>query len=182
MSEDGGRSDSKSQSIQHCKGCKWEGKSLRKHLNRTKLPCRELYDMEELNNQSYQLNKARNAERQYVRYHSDEKYRTDKIAAMEQYNQQHGDDINASMREHMQWCYKKKPSEHKTRQKDKHLETNKSSRESHQESKIEHQNQMLETAVPVRIICNICDRIFGYKDNLRRHMREVHGEEKSIWM
>ena len=178
MSEDGGRSDSKSQSIEYCKGCKWEGKSLRTHLNRTKLQCRELYDMDELKNESNQLNKVKDAKRKYDKYHNDEKYRTDKIASMEQYNQKNRDDINTAMSEHMQRCYKKKTLEQISGNKEKHVEINESSKESHQEAKTEHPSQMMESAVPVRIICNICDRIFGYKDNLRRHMREVHGEEK----
>ena len=34
--------------------------------------------------------------------------------------------------------------------------------------------------IPVRIVCDICEKVFGYLKNLNRHMKEIHGEEKKF--
>ena len=38
-----------------CKGCAWTGKSLRGHLVRTKSPCKDLYNMQELKEQAHEV-------------------------------------------------------------------------------------------------------------------------------
>ena len=45
-----------------CKGCKWQGKSLRGHLKRAETPCEELYDMEVLEREAKDAHRQRVAE------------------------------------------------------------------------------------------------------------------------
>ena len=89
MSADGGRSDTKSPTKEHCKGCTWKGTSLRIHLNRTKLPCRKLYNAEDLKNKSDQLNKVKDAKRKYEKYHNNPNESQRKKAAAKQYYEKH---------------------------------------------------------------------------------------------
>ena len=32
--------------------------------------------------------------------------------------------------------------------------------------------------IPVRIVCDVCEKVFAYRNNLSRHMKEIHGENK----
>ena len=85
MSAEGGRSDTKLPTKEHCKGCKWKGTSLRIHLNRKKLPCRKLYNAEDLKNESDQLNKIKDAKRKYENYHNNPNESQMKKAAAKEY-------------------------------------------------------------------------------------------------
>ena len=171
MSADGGRSDTKSPTKEHCKGCKWEGTSLRIHLNRTKLPCRKLYNAEDLKNESEKLNKVKDAKRKYEKYHNNpnesqrkkaaakqyyEKHKTQKTAAMTRYYHEHSDDMD----KHSQiMCPICKETFVLEGGKKRHMEK-------------------FHSKVLNKIACDICEKIFEWKDNLSRHMKEVHGGEK----
>ena len=191
--------ESKPNANENCKGCKWVGKSLRTHLNRTKLSCKELYNMDELKKDSEKQNKVKNALRKYDKYHNDPnesqrkkvaskeyylKRTQEKTKAMSTYNQEHRDDLGDAKKVY----YKKKTEKNPSKLK-------KSSNEYGPESKDdrtcqicdktfvlrrvkEHHMEKLHSNPSDKITCDVCEKSFKYKDNLSRHMREVHGGEK----
>ena len=200
MSLAGQASDSKPPTKEKmtCKGCKWTGTSLRKHLIRTKSPCKELYDMEALKKESDEQNKSKNAKREYERYHSSTEESQRKKAAVHSYRQEHHDEISLAKKEY----YKKKLTQ---KQVENHSQENPSPKLAQEmieetemniekeendnkcsicdktfvlprvkESHMEH----VHSTEPNKFSCDICEKAFSYKDNLTRHMKEVHGGEK----
>ena len=49
-----------------CKGCPWTGKSLRGHLVRTKSPCKDLYNMQELKEQANEVHRKHKGHWEYM--------------------------------------------------------------------------------------------------------------------
>ena len=152
-----------------CKGCKWTGTSLRTHLNRTKLPCKDLYDLEALKKESEEQNKSKDAKRKYQRYHSSTDECQKKKAAVQKYRQEHQDKIELDKREY----HKKKVAQQKV---DNHSEKNIPSQKLAQEL-IDEANMIIEKEENDKK-CSICEKVFHDKNNLRRHIKEVHGGQK----
>ena len=165
-----------------CRGCGKRVQLLLSHLERTTKPCKALYDMEVLHAEAARLHKEQMATRNRERYHSDPKespkkraaskeyydnHTPEKKGAMSVYNQTHKEDIilasqkrrcksTCTERYECPWCEKVFPSE----------------------PKMKHHFEYIHTKPDTRLKCPICDKGIKYKDNLDRHMREVHGEEK----
>lgn len=100
MSLAGKASDSKLPLTENvsCKGCKWTGKSLRTHLNRTKSQCGQLYDMEALKKKSDELNKVKDAKRKYDKYHNSPEEAERKKSAVRKYGYDNRDEISNKKR------------------------------------------------------------------------------------
>ena len=169
MSADGGRSDTKSPTKEHCKGCTWKGTSLRIHLNRTKLPCRKLYNAEDLKNKSDQLNKVKDAKRKYEKYHNNQNESQRKKAAAKEYYEKHKTEKTAETTKHDTKATEKL-SQSPMCLICKETFVLEGSKKRHMEK--------FHSKVQKKIACDICEKHFEWKDNLSRHMREVHGGEK----
>ena len=180
-----------------CKGCKWSGKSLRTHLNRTKLACKELYDMETLKRESDEVNKLVDIKRKYQRYHSSTEESQRKKAAVSKYREEHQNEIRLAKKE----SYKKKVAQKQCEslsqneicsdEPDEEIEDTQMATTKDSDNKCEicektfvlkrvkdRHMEHVHSDAPNKSVCDICDKAFDYKDNLNRHMREVHDGEK----
>ena len=139
-----------------CKGCGKEVQLLRSHLERTKDPCKSLYDMEAMRAESKQKHKHQMAARNRELYHNDPNESPKKRAAAKEYyeRKKHGEETQGKYE--CPICDKAYTilSEMNRHFRDIHAKEDSS------------------------FICSICDKKIKYKDNLDTHMREVHGGGK----
>ena len=178
-----------------CIGCKKEFQLLLSHLERTK-SCQSFYDMSSMREEAERMNKIKKAQRSRERYQNDpdesvkkraaskENYRqhaSKKKVTMALYYEKHREEINGAKREH----YHGEP-EKKQEKRDYYN----SARLSYGRQKCPECGKTYCTAGDMKrhidhahsdesfVTCQICDKRFEYKQNVERHMKEIHGEER----
>ena len=181
-----------------CKGCKWTGTSLRTHLIRSKSPCKKLYNLKALKKEADELNKSKNAKREYERYHSSAEESQKKKAAVGRYRQEHPDELSLTLKRYYKKKVAKKEAENLSLEKPSQKlaqemieEYQKAIEKEENDKKCsicektfvlprvkERHMEHVHSIEPSKFSCDICEKAFKYKDNLTRHMKEVHGGEK----
>ena len=181
-----------------CKGCKWTGTSLRTHLIRSKSPCKKLYNLKALKKEADELNKSKNAKREYERYHGSADESQRKKAAVDRYRQDNRDKISLAMKGYYKKKLAKKEAENLSQEKPSQKlaqemldEYQKAFEKEENDKKCsicektfvlprvkERHMEHVHSIEPSKFSCDICEKAFKYKDNLTRHMKEVHGGEK----
>ena len=136
-----------------CKGCGKEVQLLLSHLKRTKEPCKALYDMNALEAEAKTLHKEQMAARNRDRYHNDPNESPKKKSASKEYYKRLSQDKKSAS----QRLYDERP-----------------------EKCPENAQTACQPQIPLRIVCEICEKTFTYLQNLVRHMKEIHGEEKTF--
>ena len=148
-----------------CKGCSWTGKSLRGHLVRTKSPCKELYNMQELEEEAKKIEKHQKA--QYEERHKDAR-------KLYKAKWEKGHQIERAERKRQQSPIKRPPSpskapSHKCPLCRKNFTTKQNCER--------HMSAVCLQYAP-KFKCDVCEKLFQVEDKLKRHILEVHGEEK----
>ena len=159
---DGASQDTQSET---CKECGWQGKYLLHHLNRTKLPCKESYDIDALKRAAYDSTRDKKALREREKYHNDP---AKKRAASREYYRENSEFKKQSVKDHY-YASKSETSQHQCDICEKEFVSPK-----HMTRHIEH----IHSDKFPPLICQVCDGPLKYKESLDRHMREVHGGEK----
>ena len=171
-----------------CKGCGKEVQLLLSHLERTKHPCKALYDMDALKSEAKRLQKEQMATRNRQLYHNDpdvsprkriasaeyyKLHKTEKKASMAAYNENHRAEINEAKRK--RYLKEKQALMQHYHEAYVNNEIESPSGDTILEERIDHLHSKEEQS----LTCQICDKtITSCKSNLERHMREIHGGEK----
>ena len=179
-----------------CIGCHKKFQLLLSHLERTK-SCQDFYDISSMREEAERLTKEKKAQRSRERYQNDpedsakkrtaakEYYKhhaSEKKATMALYYEKHREEINDAKREEYQRDPKKKQAKRdyyydETRSNDNKQdclecgETYYTPGDMKRHVSRAHSDESFVT-------CQICDKGFKCKDNVDKHMKEIHGGER----
>ena len=178
-----------------CNGCDKKFQLLLSHLERTK-SCQDFYDMSSMREEADRLTKQKKAQRSRERYQNDPDESAKKRAAAKEYYKQHSPEKKATMAMY----YEKHKEEIKHAKRDEYQgdpEKKQAKSDYYNEARSSYgQQDCLDcgktccTAGDMKrhikhahsdegfVTCQICDKRFEYKQNVERHMREMHGGER----